>query len=295
MHWTYAEPNSKDLNQGDILIPNDALYAVLRKVHNWFIDPKYLGFLVISQSCDLVRRDGVDCKAPYITIAAIRPLRQVLLRLLSQQIASAGGRFFNTAQKGKAVEFLNRLINQNESGSGLFYLHRDADVQLAEDAVAFLRVSIALRSDEHYASLLSARTGSLNPEFVSKLGWLCGNLYSRVGVQDWNETDDRQTQAKKIVGELLIDLDDDLSPMFIDSRQFWIKYKDRESELNAKTKAEVKHEIRQLKSQSFKDIALAAVANTLTEQNVDASVIQLAIRNLSNDMTFTKAMKPGSE
>jgi len=295
MHWTYAETAGTDLSQGDILLPNDRLRAALEQVHGWFADPKYLGFLVLSQSCDLVRRGGTSCKTPYVTIAAIRPLRQVLLQLLRQHCTCISDRYFLSSEKGRASDFLTRLINQNETGIGLFYLHKEAKAGIVEDAVALLRVSIALRSREHYDTLLSARTGSLHPEFVSKLGWLCGNLFSRVGVTDWTEGADRPDQAKKIVEELLLDLNDTQSPKFIDSKRFEKDYKAGKIVLTDATPEQVEAELAKLKGPSFKEAALLAVEQVLLAQQIDKAVVERAKQNLSNDAAFTNAVKPGAE
>ena len=37
--------------------------------------PDYRYFIVLTQSCDLVRRNGGRCTSPHVTIAAVRPLR----------------------------------------------------------------------------------------------------------------------------------------------------------------------------------------------------------------------------
>ncbi len=57
LHWTYCtfEPDS-DLQQGDILSRTDELLTVLKNVHSYFCDERYLAFIVVTQSCDLVRR-----------------------------------------------------------------------------------------------------------------------------------------------------------------------------------------------------------------------------------------------
>ncbi len=294
MHWTYAETAGGELAQGDILLPNDRLRAALEQVHGWFVDPKYLGFLVLSQSCDLIRREGEPCKTPYITIAAIRPLRQVLLQLLRQQCTCISDRYFLSSEKGKASDFLTRIINQNETALGLFYLHPEAKVGIAEESVALLRVSIALRSREHYDTLLSARTGGLQAEFVNKLGWLCGNLFSRVGVTDWTESQERVDQAKKLVGDLLVDLNDQ-SPKFIDSKRFEKDYKAGKIVLNDATPEQVEAELAKLKGPTFKETALLAVERALSAQQIAPVTIEKAKQNLANDAGFVNAVRPGSE
>lgn len=294
MHWTYAETAGGDLAQGDILLPNERLRAALEQVHGWFVDPKYLGFLVLSQSCDLVRREGELCKTPYITIAAIRPLRQVLLQLLRQQCTCISDRYFLSSEKGKASDFLTRIINQNETALGLFYLHPEATVGIAEESVALLRVSIALRSREHYDSLLSARTGGLQAEFVNKLGWLCGNLFSRVGVTDWTESQDRVDQAKKIVGEMLVDLNEQ-SPKFIDSKRFEKDYRAGKIVLKDASPEQVEAELAKLKGPTFKETALSAVERALSAQQIATTTIEKAKQNLANDAAFVNAVRTGSE
>lgn len=294
MHWTYTDIAGTNLAQGDILLPNDELLAALQQVHGWFADTKYLGFLVLSQSCDLIRRNDEPCNTPYITIAAIRPLRQVLLKLLRQQLKCIGDRHFLSSEKNRAHDFLNRVINQNEAALGLFYLHPEAKIGIAEESVALLRVSVALRAREHYDTLLSARTGSLQAEFVSKLGWLCGNLFSRVGVTDWNEGQARKEQSKKLVEDLLGGMTDQ-SPKFIDSRRFEKEFKAGKLELKDVTPEQIEAELAKWKGPTFKETALQAVERILAEQQIDAAVIERAKRSLSNDATFTNAVKQGSE
>ena len=89
LHWTYREVGEEDLLQGDILERTDALIEILRKYHPYFCREEYTGFLVLTQSCDLVRDNKGECKAPYISIAVIRELEPLLPELLSP-ICGAG-------------------------------------------------------------------------------------------------------------------------------------------------------------------------------------------------------------
>jgi hypothetical protein len=95
------------------------------------------------------------------------------------------------------------VINQNEQSHGLFYLHPDADVGIAVPAAVMLRVSISLRSREHYNVLKAARRGRLSAEFRNKLGWLTGNLYSRVDTPDWADEDGGEEASKALIADLL--------------------------------------------------------------------------------------------
>lgn len=218
VHWTYAAcaPGS-DLDQGDVLSPTPELRAILNGVHPHFCDAKYLGFLIATQSCDLVRRSGSRPTASYISIAVIRSLRQVLPRLLLQVAdpVAAGVPIFPVSAKLEAKRFLTRLFDQNEQALGLFYLHEDAEIQLGEPSVAFLRVKVALRAD-HYDVLLDARRGHLNSEFRAKLGWLLGNLYSRAATTDWADVDGGRAKRDALVDKYLQDARTGAGPAWIE-------------------------------------------------------------------------------
>src|SRR5262245_18451718 len=79
-HYVYREPNKATLNQGDIHRKTDEVVAHLEKYHRYYSNhADYRYFMVMTQTCDLVLRDGV-CGSPYITIAAVRPFQEVLRR-----------------------------------------------------------------------------------------------------------------------------------------------------------------------------------------------------------------------
>ena len=199
-HWTYDDfqPN-EDLDQGDILQPNSELRALLAEVHPHFCDEKYLGFLVASQSCDLVRRKG-KVKARYINIAVVRPLDQVSKKLISYVVRPVAAGRFPRSGKFEAERLLERVFNQNEQAIGLFFLHQDADVGIGQDAVAMLRVTVSVKS-EHYETLTGARTGRLKAEFQAKLGWLLGNLFNRPASPDWGDIPGGEKKLKDLISQ----------------------------------------------------------------------------------------------
>ena len=83
IHFTYKEyPDMNSLCQGDVLEKTDELTTILEKVHPYFLKPEYKYFMVLSQSCDLVRRNGKPCKTPYITLAAVREYSDFFKRIL---------------------------------------------------------------------------------------------------------------------------------------------------------------------------------------------------------------------
>jgi hypothetical protein len=84
-------------------------------------------------------------------------------------------------------QFLERLFNNNESE--YFYLHSEPEADLADNCAVVLRLSVAVRAEEHYSACLEARALQLKEVFRAKLGWLVGQIYSRVGTEDWGSRD----------------------------------------------------------------------------------------------------------
>ena len=73
IHFTYKHsPDMSSLCQGDVLQVTDGMRDILKEVHPYFLNKQYKYFMVLTQSCDLVRRNGGNCKTPYITLAAVR-------------------------------------------------------------------------------------------------------------------------------------------------------------------------------------------------------------------------------
>jgi hypothetical protein len=202
-HWTYApfEPAS-DLEQGDFLLPTPELHAALTQAHRHFTAEKYLGFVVITQTCDLVRRPSPA--APFVAIAAVRSLRSVLPKLLRSACDPWNVGIFPESRRDSARKLLERLFNQNEQALGVFYFHPDADLELGEPAVALLRVSVALRT-EHYDALLTSRRGRLRLDFQAKLGWLVANLYGRAASADWGDAPGGKEKLAEIINGCLAD------------------------------------------------------------------------------------------
>lgn len=203
MHFTYGRfDDQDDIAQGDILHSTQELRRVFEEVHPHFLHEKYAGFLVLTQTCDLVRRNAGRCKSRYINLAVIRPLQQIV-RVLFERVCTpvkVAGRvvpgLFARDERSKADQLLDRIFNQNEQALGLFYLHPDVSVRIPVPSVALLQVSIAVRAEEHYQTLVRSRTGRLRPEFQSKLGWLIGNLFARVATEDMSSTQRRELKEQ---------------------------------------------------------------------------------------------------
>ncbi len=185
MHWTYAPVAGDDVCQGDILRRTERLDALLSEHHPGYEDAKYVAFAVTTQSCDLVLREQGRCAVRYVSLAPVRTLESFLPAELRVH-GVADGNVFLASRRAKVMQFLERLLNQNEQAAGLFYLHPDPDSSIPNAWVALLRLSISLKS-AHYGALAAARIARLTPEFRGKFGWLVGNLFSRVATTDWYE------------------------------------------------------------------------------------------------------------
>lgn len=184
LHWTYQTwAPEDDLQQGDVLGRTPQIGEVLREVFP-NLGEANIAFLVTSQTCDLVRRSGGTCKSDYVTLATVRELEPYLPRLIEPLCGTGTTGVFDENRRDIGRQFIERLINQNEQGQGLFYLHPVADVPvLARPSIARLRVTLSLRR-EHYDTMRSARVARLDEHFAAKLGWLAGNLFSRVATRD---------------------------------------------------------------------------------------------------------------
>ena len=84
-HFTYKDTKNMDrdsLCQGDVICLSDELIESLSEIHPYFNNGNYRYFIVITQSCVLVRRNGKPCKSPFITLAAFCSLYDFYIKNL---------------------------------------------------------------------------------------------------------------------------------------------------------------------------------------------------------------------
>lgn len=159
IHFTYkADADMKSLCQGDVLNITEELAEVLRNVHPYFMNGQYKYFMVLSQSCDLVRRNGKNCKTPYITLAAIRSYDSFVEKtLVKQKFAEnvSGLLLMDEKKKEKAYQLIERIYNNTEPE--YFFLYKEDALDFPESMITYLKVSIALKSQEHYDKCLAAK------------------------------------------------------------------------------------------------------------------------------------------
>ena len=206
-HFTYAPLDVNQLNQGDVLKRTPELETILREVHPHYTRADYPFFIVLTQSCDLIPRDGGPCASRYVTLAAVRPLRLVLEREVRRfQYSSIDKKLgiCNRAQHPKMVQLAERLLNNNQEE--YFFLQRKPGSGFEDDHCAFLQLSIALKAELHYETLLAAKILQLSESFQHKLGHLVGTMYSRVGTEDWVPEHATEAEFRSRTCELVEDL-----------------------------------------------------------------------------------------
>lgn len=190
MDFLYCDPDELDrtrLSQGDLLKRTDDCVAAIAQAHQYYANThEYSHFVVITQSCDLVRRGGNRFNAPYITIAAVKSLSHVLDEKIGsgKLLPNSDFKYRTPSSVQKARLLIERYINNTEDGH--FFFPRSNDHNVDDDLVAFLRLSIALRK-EHYDVLASAKIAQVQEVFQAKIGWQKGNIYSRVATPDLDE------------------------------------------------------------------------------------------------------------
>ncbi|NLE61801.1 MAG: hypothetical protein GX616_25885 [Planctomycetes bacterium] len=291
MHWTYESFSPQDdLRQGDLLEPAEELRTVFKEVHQHFLDPKYTAFLVTTQSCDLVVRRG-RCGTRYINVAVVRPIEALLHSLLSDVCRPVVEGVYLRESKVEANRLMARLFNQNEQALGLFYLHPDVEAGITVPSVALLRVSVALRY-EHYDVLKQARRGRISTEFRSKLGWLVGNLYSRIGTQDWTEPKERERELDQLIKDFLEVQDPDRGPVWVP--ETWVNAaKASGVAVDELPKEALLRSLETSKPPTAKESAIQETVRVIKEVVPDlADDLLTRIQNrLSNDQLFAKALR----
>ncbi len=203
MHWTYENPDRDELLQGDVLVRTPDLISLLKEVHPYLTDDKYVAYLVLTQSCDLVRRkQGGPCKAAYISVAGVRSFGDVVEKVLANLARERGvtllgeGTICPDGLRNALSDSLRQIVNNNHAG--YLFLRADPGAGIPDDQCAVLRVNFPLRA-EHYGLLLEAKRVQLASVFQAKLGWLLGDIFARVGTPDWEESDERSAAASQLL------------------------------------------------------------------------------------------------
>lgn len=216
-HWTYTNFGTKeDLQQGDMLfaLPEDCLS--LKSIDTFFTVEQIRGYLVVSQTCDLVRRPKLNAEC--INLAVILSLAHVLQNLFASKLGYLQAGIFNESNREDTLDFIAKVVNQNEWARALFYLHPDLEAGITVHSVALLRFVVPIPTTK-YDRLLKLRCGRLTTEFQNKLGWMTGNLFSRIGVPDWKEKVGEVKENELVNDILALGFPHD-APMWVNEKAF---------------------------------------------------------------------------
>lgn len=104
------------------------------------------------------------------------------------------------------LQLAERLLNGNQDE--YFFLQRDPSSGFEDDYCAFLQLSVALKAELHYETLLAAKILQLSDSFQHKLGHLVGTMYSRVGTEGCVPEDATAEEFRSRVRNLVDDLVD---------------------------------------------------------------------------------------
>lgn len=199
------EVNKLQLRQGDLLHRTPALASVIAQAHAYYAQATdYSHFLVLTQSCDLIRRKGA-CKSRYITLCAVRPLSLAVEREFQRYTTPLAGFPIPIGDRENNVlarQFLERILNNTVDGH--FFIPSGVVETVDDHLCAFLPLSIALRAD-HYETCLTAKVGQVKEIFAAKIGSLASNLYSRIATPDLHEQNDAKavkTYTKRFFEDL---------------------------------------------------------------------------------------------
>lgn len=280
-HFTYSSTDQSSLKQGDILCKSNEILQILEEVHPHYLREDYRYFLVLTQSCDLVRRNGKKCKAPYITIAAIRPLDLLIKREIAKHQKTdleKNNGICNIDRKNSLAQFMERLLNNNMPD--YFYLHDDAAFDFTEKMVAFLRLSIAIKSNLHYEACRNSKILELTDAFKAKLGWLVGQMYSRVGTPDWAPTCVTKEGFRSSIGKLL-----DENIVWIDKKGINKLRSEYSEEISSKSPTEIQELASSIKIEKDRDVFLNRIRKILDDSGFidDEAKTNKIVTRINND------------
>lgn len=278
LHFTYAHPNKNYLQQGDILKKTDALKAILADIHGYYTTKEdYTNFLVLTQTCDL-RPRAVGYKAKYITLAVVRPLDLVLNREFEKIVdldLGQKGKVGGSKHRNRARQFVESLLNNNINE--YFYLHEETTKGLHEACCAFLRLSISIKID-HYDACFKARFLSLDETFQAKLGWLTGNMYSRVGTEEWEAARGKEEYSEKI-NQLL-----EQDWLWVDDKKLLLANQDKPDNLLNKEEKTIRDYIKNFKIKKPRTNAITGVLEVIKNLKEEGTLAE------ANDETITKRL-----
>lgn len=189
-----AHLSTEELSQGDVIRRTGEVNECIEGAHLLDADASDCTHLVvITQSCDLVKR---RLKTEHITLAAAKPFSVAIENYFRQNAKSIDGSDFSyypTKMQNQALQLVERHLNNTEKD--FFFLPASDRHGIPKDLAVYLRLTITLES-KHYETLADAKIAELADIFRAKLGWLVGDMYSRVATPDLDEQGSKGSEIK---------------------------------------------------------------------------------------------------
>jgi hypothetical protein len=278
-HYVYIEPDPTTLNQGDVFDRTTELLGIIAESHpQHAADEDIKFFLMLTQSCDLVRRGGI-CGAEHLQLAAVVPVDEAVRREAAKWQESAWQRelsAISSKDREKIFLFILRLIDNNEPG--LFFLHQDVQTKIHLQCCAILARSITIPC-VYYDACLRAKVAQLTDTFQAKLGSLIGSMYNRVGTVEWDshyKTNPVANEANKILRRTLRVVPED------QMREGLADLKRQEGGLAGKSAEEIYNYITKTKilsrAKKFEQRAVPALRETVKPMSQIKGRVQTALK-----------------
>lgn len=186
----HATIDKESLRQGDLLHRTPELARVVRQAHWYYADTDdYTHFVVLTQSCELVRRGKAAPQSRYITVAAVRPLSIILSRMFSRHRKDLSKFNFpiEICPKDRRQPMKDALLKLLHSDhDDLFLIREGSCPTVRTDSCIFPQLAITLRA-QHYDTCLQAKVGQLKDIYAAKLGETVGRLYARVATPELSD------------------------------------------------------------------------------------------------------------
>lgn len=188
--------NKETLAQGDVIERTAAVDGCFESAHPFGPNASdHTHLVVVTQSCDLVKN---RMKAPYITLAAAKPFSAAMEGYLEREeksIAGSNFSYYPRKTRDQAIQLVERFLHNTESD--FFFLPEAGHSNVPTDLVVTLRLTVAL-DKKHYEVLANDKIIELADVFRAKLGWLVGDIYSRVATPALEEFEPNASEIKNI-------------------------------------------------------------------------------------------------
>jgi hypothetical protein len=221
-------------------------------------------------------------------MSAVRPLADAIRLELARQQTNYVLRLADAApesSKNRLKQFLERLFNNNEPE--YFYLHEDTSISLSVASCIYLRLAIPLSVD-HCHVFKAARVVSLNQTFQVKLGWLIGNIYSRVGTDDWVPKAKTIDEWKELIDDVL-----SRNVSFVNDKKVEaVRKSHKEDDLRRMTIEDIRSLITRSPERKRKDEAIEIVLKELGQGNMLAEdELRKIGRRLKNNSALSALLR----